>query len=103
MRKTFLALLSVVSVIVCVSAMVRAQGETPAKSATAATASSGAAATPVTITATTSPIDLARAALAAQGGDKFKNLKSMVLTGTVDLYPPNSTQSIPGRFYIVQA
>src|SRR5437588_3772309 len=57
----------------------------------------------ISITASTSPTDLARAALAAQGGDKFKNLKSMVLIGTVDLYAPNSTQSIPGKFVIVTA
>src|SRR2546421_6155569 len=55
------------------------------------------------IPATTAPIDLARAALAAQGGDKFKSLKSMVLRGSVDLYAPNSTQSIPGGFVWVIA
>jgi hypothetical protein len=55
------------------------------------------------ITATSQPLDLARAALAAQGGEKFKNLKSMVLIGSVDLYPPNSAQSIPGKFAIVVA
>lgn len=66
-----------------------------------------AATTPATatapITATSPPLDLARAALAAQGGEKFKNLKSMVLIGSVDLYPPNSAQSIPGKFVIVVA
>jgi hypothetical protein len=102
MRKQFLVL-SLVSLIVCVSTLARAQGEAPAKGTPAATASTGTAPAPITITATTSPIDLARAALAAQGGEKFKNLKSMVLIGTVDLYPPNSTQSIPGRFVIVNA
>jgi len=55
------------------------------------------------ITATTTPVDLARAAFAAQGGEKFRNLKSMVLRGSVDLYAPNSTQSIPGGFAIVIA
>ena len=55
------------------------------------------------ITATTAPVDLARAALAAQGGDKFKAVKSMILRGSVDLYAPNSTQSIPGGFVIVTA
>lgn len=55
------------------------------------------------ITATTTPVDLARAALAAQGGEKFRNLKSVVLRGSVDLYAPNSTQSIPGGFVIVLA
>jgi hypothetical protein len=53
------------------------------------------------ITATTAPVDLARAALAAQGGEKFKNVKNMILKGSVDLYAPNSTQSIPGGFVIV--
>ncbi|MEK6283297.1 MAG: hypothetical protein AABN95_23325 [Acidobacteriota bacterium] len=57
----------------------------------------------VAINATTTPIDLARAALAAQGGEKFKSVKSMVLRGSVDLYPPNSTQPLPGGFIIVNA
>ncbi len=57
----------------------------------------------VSITPETSPIDLAKAALVAQGGDKYKNLKSMVLIGSVELYAPNSTQSIPGKFVIAIA
>lgn len=57
----------------------------------------------VAITATTAPVDLARAALAAQGGEKFKAVKNMILRGSVDLYAPNSTQSIPGGFVIVTA
>jgi hypothetical protein len=61
------------------------------------------AAPAVAITASTTPVDLARYALAAQGGDKFKNLTSMVLRGSVDLYAPNSTQSIPGGFVWVVA
>ena len=64
---------------------------------------SASAAASVAITANSTPIELARAALAAQGGDKFKNMKSMMLVGTVDLYPPNSTQSIPGKFEMVTA
>ncbi|HZE68608.1 MAG TPA: hypothetical protein VE135_03655 [Pyrinomonadaceae bacterium] len=59
--------------------------------------------TAVTITAATSPEDLARAALTAQGGEKFRNLQNMVLRGAVDLFAPNSTQSIPGGFVIVTA
>lgn len=59
------------------------------------------AATPAAITAATPPLELARAAFAAQGGDKFRNLKNMMLTGSVDLYPPNSTQSAPGKFQLV--
>jgi hypothetical protein len=53
------------------------------------------------ITANSTALELARAALAAHGGDKFKNLKSMVLIGSVDVYPPNSAQSVPGKFVMV--
>lgn len=55
------------------------------------------------ITANSTPIELAAAALAAQGGDKFKNLKSMYLYGSANLYSPASTQSIPGKFVMVTA
>ena len=55
----------------------------------------------VVITAATTPMDLARAALAAQGGDKFRDMKSLVLIGDVDLYAPNSAQSVPGKFAMV--
>ena len=95
MKRTTNSLCSLVLVI-AVCAGVQAQGD--AKSGNGAVA-----APPVSITATTSPIDLARAALAAQGGEKFKTLKSMVLRGSVDLYAPNSTQSIPGGFIWVIA
>jgi hypothetical protein len=57
----------------------------------------------VAISASTSPMDLAEAALAAQGGENYRSLKSMVLRGSVDLYAPNSTQSIPGGFIWVIA
>ncbi|MGI8655156.1 MAG: hypothetical protein ACR2LC_08060, partial [Pyrinomonadaceae bacterium] len=56
-----------------------------------------------TITSASSPQELASAALAAQGGDNFRNLKSMVLIGSVDLFSPNSTQSLAGKFVIVTA
>lgn len=68
---------------------------------TSAPAGNGAA--QPAITATTAPADLARAALAAQGGDKFKAIQNMVLRGSVELYAPNSTQSIPGAFVIATA
>jgi hypothetical protein len=55
------------------------------------------------ITANSTPVELAAAALAAQGGDKFKNLKSMYLFGSANLYQPTSTQSIPGKFMMVTA
>src|SRR6266852_3362271 len=57
----------------------------------------------ITITPNSTPVELARAALAAQGGEKFKNLESMVLSGTVDIYPPGSMQSISGKFFWVTA
>lgn len=53
--------------------------------------------TPV-ITPTMTPLELARAAFAAQGGEKFRNVKNVMLTGSVDLYAPHSTQSLTGRF-----
>jgi len=58
---------------------------------------------PPAITADTTPVELARAALAAQGGEKFKNLKNMWLFGSVDLYAPNSAQAVPGKFSLITA
>ena len=74
----------------------------PAGNNSAASAASTVPAT-AAITANSTPVELARAALAAQGGDKFKNLKNIWLVGTVDLYAPNSAQSIPGKFSLVTA
>ncbi len=81
------------------STAVMAQGPNAAKPAP--TNSTSTIAAPPAITANSTPIELAKAALAAQGGDKFKNLKSMTLFGSVDLYAPNSAQSIPGKFAMV--
>lgn len=67
-------------------------------------ATNGAAAAPaIAITAETTPLDLARAAFAAQGGEKFRSVQNMILRGSVQLYPPNSVQSIPGSFSLVTA
>ena len=55
------------------------------------------------IDANTVPADLAKAAVAAMGGDKFKALKSTVMRGSVNLYAPNSAQSLPGQFVIAMA
>lgn len=64
----------------------------------------GAATAPaIVITAETSPLELARAAFAAQGGEKFRSVQNMILRGSVQLYPPNSVQSIPGSFSLVTA
>ncbi|HYL97496.1 MAG TPA: hypothetical protein VEZ90_00970 [Blastocatellia bacterium] len=49
-------------------------------------------------------IDVARAALASEGGDKFRNLKSLYLLGSVELYSGSkSTGFTSGQFAIVQA
>jgi len=57
----------------------------------------------ITITAETTPKELARAAFMAQGGEKFRAVQNMMLRGSVQLYPPNSVQSIPGSFSLVTA
>jgi len=102
MKKSLLGLFFLLALVVFVSESTYAQGDGNAKSPGSSVNASAATAGPA-ITATTSPIDLARAALAAQGGEKFKSLKSMVLRGSVDLFPPSSTQSIPGGFVWVVA
>ena len=58
---------------------------------------------PPAINANSTPVELARAALAAQGGDKFKNLKNVWIFGDVNLYSPNSSFPQPGKFSMVTA
>ena len=62
-----------------------------------------AAAPAIAITEKSTPTELARAAFLAQGGEKFRNLQNIVLRGSVQLYPPNSVQSLPGSFTLVTA
>ncbi len=89
-------------ILFCAAAI--AQGPDAAKSnASKSTPATNTIAASPAITANSTPLELARAALAAQGGDKFKNLKSMMLIGSADLYPPNSAQSVPGKFVMVTA
>lgn len=97
MKKVF-SVFALGAIIVCGGVNANAQGE-----ANKTTPVGNANVTGPAITAATTPLDLARVALAAQGGEKLRNLKSMVLRGSVDLYAPNSTQSIPGGFAIVIA
>ena len=75
----------------------------PASTATAAAASTTPAGAAVTITPTTAPIDLARAAITAMGGDKYRNMKSLTLLGSAELFSPNSQQALPAKFAIVTA
>jgi hypothetical protein len=88
-----LALISCVIAVVF-SGTVLAQETAPANGSTAAA---------VVITPESSPLELARAAFAAQGGEKFRSVQNMILRGSVQLYPPNSVQSIPGSFSLVTA
>jgi hypothetical protein len=88
-------------VLLLISTAAMAQGPDATKPNGTATAATSTIPAPPAITANTTPLELARAALAAQGGDKFKNLKSMMLIGSADLYAPASTSSIPGKFVIV--
>jgi hypothetical protein len=97
------------------AAQEKAPGKANAPAATATTTAAAAAPSPASavpqstgkvsgvITPAMTPIELARAAFAAQGGEKFRNLKNMMLTGSVDLYAPNSTQSLTGRFGMIVA
>ncbi|HYJ86408.1 MAG TPA: hypothetical protein VEW46_10150 [Pyrinomonadaceae bacterium] len=100
MQKRSLLLVALIGIVLSHSVASHAQSEALATARTIAAINGSA---PASITPTTAPVDLARAALAAQGGEKFKNVTSMVLIGTVDLFAPNSTQSLPGKFVIVIA
>lgn len=78
---------------------VAAQSRTPAPDAAAAASGKAVVAE---LTAAT-PFELARAAYLAMGGDKYRNLKNMVLLGSVDLYAPSSTQTLSGKFGMITA
>lgn len=90
--------------IIVLSLWITALGQDPStKSASSTTPAPTAAAAAVVITASTTPAELAKAALNAQGGEKFRSVQNMMLRGSVQLYAPNSIQSIPGSFSIVTA
>ncbi len=96
----FLRVLAIAICVVCFTVTLCAQEQTAAKPATNGAAPAAPA---IVITPETTPLDLARAAFAAQGGEKFRSLQNMILRGSVQLYPPNSVQSIPGSFSLVTA
>jgi hypothetical protein len=89
------------SVLICGMAITSDAQENGTKNTAPATPASAAPA--IVISPTSTPADLARAAFLAQGGDKFRSVQNMILRGSVQLYPPNSIQSIPGSFSIVTA
>lgn len=53
--------------------------------------------TPAAISKTSTPMELAKAALAAHGGDKFKNMKTLIVRGTADV-SGSPTQVMSGTF-----
>jgi hypothetical protein len=59
------------------------------------------AAKAVIIKSDSTPLELAKAAIAAHGGDKFKNAKTIVQRGTVEATAPNSTQAVPAAYAVV--
>jgi hypothetical protein len=99
MRKFVLASLALIVFGVTISAQEPAK-TTPANGGAAPSAATAPA---IEITAETSPKDLAKAAFLAQGGEKFRAVQNTMLRGSVQLYPPNSVQSIPGSFSLVTA
>ena len=99
MRKTVFASLAMVLVF---GVTVLAQ-DPAAKETAKPAAGNGAAAPAIAITPETAPNELARAAFMAQGGEKFRSVQNMMLRGSVQLYPPNSVQSLPGSFSLVTA
>ena len=96
--KTFLI---VPGILIGAVVSISAQNSEP-KNGTPATGTT-AAAPAIVITPTSTPAELAKAALLAQGGEKFRSLQNMMLRGSCQLYAPNSIQSIPGSFSIVTA
>lgn len=52
--------------------------------------------------ASSTPLDLAKAAIAAHGGDKFQHMKSLLAVGTVDVTGPFS-QVIPATFRFIMS
>jgi hypothetical protein len=78
-------------------------GKTAPSTSAPAPAPATAAAPAVVITPESTPLELAKAAFMAQGGEKFRNVQNLLLRGSVSLYPPNSPQSIPGGFSILTA
>ena len=102
MKKLTLSLFVLMSFAVAALAQSATTGTAPAANGNPASSASAIPAAPA-ITANSTPAELARAALAAQGGDKFKNLKNVWIYGDVNLYSPNSTFAQPGKFSLVTA
>lgn len=60
------------------------------------------ATTNAAVSKTATPMELAKAALAAYGGDKFKNMKTLVVTGTADV-SGSPSMTFPAPFVMTYA
>lgn len=94
MKKSIGMALCLVALMCFATSFVFAQDKTKSGNGGAATAA---------VNATTPPVELARAAFTAMGGEKFRALKNTVMRGSVNLYAPNSTNALPGQFVIATA
>lgn len=95
---------ALLSLLLCVSLGASAQDKDKASGAQGVVTVStpvAAASVAITITPATAPMDLARTAFNAEGGEKFRSLKSLVLSGSLNLYAPNSSFSLPGKFVLI--
>lgn len=102
MNKVTLSLLLLVLSAATAFAQTSTTGPAPAANGNAASNASAVPTGPA-INANSTPVELARAALAAQGGDKFKNVKNIWIQGDVNLYAPNSSFPQPGKFSLLTA
>jgi hypothetical protein len=91
------------AVVVCLLAVSAISAQQTPATTTAPAGNGTAAPAAIVITDQMTPLDLAKAAFAAQGGEKFRSVQNTILRGSVQLYPPNSVQSIPGSFSLVTA
>jgi hypothetical protein len=80
----------------------RAQ-EKPADKPAAQSQPAAAATAPSAAASAKTPVELARATYSSLGGDKYRDLKNMVLTGSAELFSPDSTQTLPGKFGMITA
>ena len=94
MKLTFAKFFALIAVLTIGGNVIQAQGDKNSKADAKAAA---------VVNASMSPADLAKAAFNAQGGEKFKSLRNMVMRGTVNLFAPNSTNALPGQFVIATA
>lgn len=104
MRMKFLgacALLSLCLAAGSVSAQDKDKATVSGQATIAVTTPGGAASVAVNVTPTTSAMDLARVAFNAEGGEKFRSMKSLVISGSADLYGPGSSMGLPAKFYVI--